>query len=227
LRLLDSIIDGLAERGTSESEILVDSKFHHALAGTYLRLVLPKQTFVVPGTEVEDDQWFLGLNLYNSLIGNGQTEIDGYLFRWWCTNGAIDTKNPSSVWARNAGSGDYSPEEVYAWAKTAVDAVFEPLQGIEDTLFQMTQQSIEGDVNQILEDLFDDYGIPARDKKAIIANMVEDDELTMYSLMQSVTDAANGDGMSPKEQAKLMSVGGELPHRVDHRCDACHRLTKP
>jgi hypothetical protein len=219
LKLLSRVLDGL-----DGEEVYVDSKFHHSVAGTYLRLVLPSRSFVVQDTGVDDDEWLMGISLYNSLTGKGKTSINGYLFRWWCLNGAIDTKATSGTWTRSMGNGDSS--DVYDWAAEVVGSVVSSLEDSPRMLQDMVGLSIEGDVSQILQDLFEDYKLPARDRKAIIANMVEDDELTMYSLMQSVTEVANSMDITPDEQAKLMSVGGDLTVSAAHRCGSCHRITK-
>lgn len=221
LKLLYNVVDGVQEK-YGDAEILVDTKFHHALAGTHLRLILPTSQFTIQDTDIDDDNWFVGLNLFNSLTGKGKTSINGYLFRWWCTNGAIDTKAASGTWTRSAGEDGL---DVYDWARETVRTVLEPMEGSAHRLQEMAHMSIEGDVVQTLQDLFDDYKLPARDQKRVVDQMVEEDNLTMYHLMQAITNAAN-DVTDPNEQAKLMSVGGDLTRSAKHRCGECHRLTQ-
>lgn len=221
IKLLDNVLEGLKASFGNE-EVLVDSKFHHSVTGTHLRLVLPEHRFVIKDTGVDDDEWFMGISMYNSIISKHRTSLDGYLFRWWCLNGAIDTKASSGTWVRSTSGVDQG--DVYEWAKDIVGNIMSPLAESAHLIQEMAGQSIEGDVNQILSDLFEDYRLPARDRKAIIDNMVEDDSLTMYSLMQAVTEIANTEGLSPDEQSKLMRVGGDLTHSSAHRCEACHRI---
>jgi hypothetical protein len=221
VRLLDSVLEGIKD-SFGDEEILVDKKFHHSVAGTYMRLVLPNRNFTISDSGVDNDEWCMGLNFHNSLIGKTKTSLDGYLFRWWCLNGAIDTKASSGTWTR-ASSGE-DPGDIYQWAREIVGNIINPLDDSAHLLQEMTSQSIEGDVNQILSDVFEDYKLPARDRKAIIARMVEEDNLTMYALMQAVTEIANDMSISPAEQAKLMHVGGDLTHSSAHRCESCHRL---
>lgn len=223
VRLLDNVLEGISDKYGSE-EVLVDSKFHHSIAGTYLRLILPERRFIIEDTGVDSDEWFMGISMYNSLTGKGKTSLNGYLFRWWCLNGAIDKQATSGTWTRNVGSGDNS--DVYDWASEVIDSILSPLERSAELLQTLAHTSIEGDVEQILHDLFDDYNLPARDRKAIIANMVEEDDLTMYALMQCITDTANDMDLDPAEQAKLMAVGGDIPHSGAHRCDSCHRISK-
>jgi hypothetical protein len=221
VQLLDNVLAGIRDNFGDE-EILVDSKFHHSVNGTYMRLILPERKFIINDTGVDEDEWFMGVNMYNSLIGKGKTSLDGYLFRWWCLNGAIDTKATSGTWSRSMGQSEEG--DIYTWAREIIAGIISPLENSAHLLQEMAHQSIEGDVNQILSDLFEDYTLPARDRKSIIANMIEDDSLTMYSLMQAVTEIANSMDMSPEEQSRLMHVGGDLTHSSAHRCESCHRI---
>lgn len=223
LRLLEESLNGI-EAKFGSGEVLVDSKFHHSLARTNLRLIVPEHTFTVQDSGVPNDIWSMGINLQNSLTGDSsaQTSLDGYLFRWWCTNGAIDTHASSGKWSRK--SGGQNAEDVYEWARAAVDEVLGGLEGAFEDIQAMTAVPIAGDVNQILTELFNSGDIPARNRQSVIANLVEDDHLTLYSLMQAITSVANADGIDPKEQSKLMRVGGGLIHSATDRCDNCHRL---
>lgn len=223
LRLLEESLNGI-EAKFGKGEVLVDSKFHHSLARTHVRLIVPEHTFTIENSGTPDDIWSMGINLQNSLTGDSsaQTSLDGYLFRWWCTNGAIDTHTSSGKWSRK--SGGQNAEDVYEWARAAVDDVLGGLEGAFEDIQAMTSVPVAGDVNQILREIFSSNSIPARNQQAVIANLVEDDELTLYTLMQAVTSVANTDGIDPKEQSKLMAVGGGLVHSATDRCDSCHRL---
>jgi len=200
----------------------VDSKFHHSLARTHVRLVIPESTFNIENSGTPNDIWSIGLNLRNSLTGAEQTSIDGYLFRWWCSNGAIDTHATSGTWSRRSNGQD--ADDVYEWARTVVDDVLGGMEGSFDALQQMTDISIEGDVLQILQDIFAHYKVPARNRQAVIDNLVGDTELTAYSLLNAITAVANDPDMDPREQTRLLQIGGDLPYAATDRCNACHRL---
>ena len=223
LRLLDEALAGV-EKKFGKGEVLVDSKFHHSLTRTNLRLIIPEHIFTVSNSKTPNDVWSMGLNLQNSLTGDSgaQTSLDGYLFRWWCTNGAIDTHASSGTWSRKSGGQD--AESVYEWARESVDDVLGGLESAFGDLEQMARTPVAGDVNQLLRETFQAYSLPARSQRAIINNMVDDDEMTMYSLMQAITSVANAADMSPREQATLMTIGGNLVYASNDRCDSCHQL---
>lgn len=221
LRLLEETLTGIENRyGTGE--VLADSKFHHSLARTHLRLIVPEHTYRIDDTGTPNDIWSMGINVTNSLTGAEQTSLNGYLFRWWCSNGAIDTNASSGTWSRRSGGQDEA--EVYEWARSVVDDVLGGLEGSFDAIQEMARTPVAGDVNQILRETFATYNLPARNRQAVIANLVEDDQLTMYSLMNAITSVANAGDMDPRESATLMAVGGDLVHAATDRCDSCHRL---
>ncbi len=220
LRLLDMVLAGIYEKYGADAEILVDYKFAHSLRQTHLRLIVPDSTRQITGTAVADDPWSVGVQLRNSLTGVEQTSVDGYMFRWVCTNGSIDTHATSGVWSRRGGQGD----EVYEWARVAVDDVLGGLEGALDAVQEMVEAPVEGMANLVLKDVFAQYQVPATQRHEIIANLVETTDLTMYSVMQAVTQVANGADVTLDQQSQLMRIGGDLSHRFNARCESCHRM---
>jgi hypothetical protein len=81
------------------------------------------------------------------------------------------------------------------------------------------------DVAAALADVFDTYRVPSEAREAIIENMVNSDDLTMYGVMQAVTQAANDADLPEKARLSLMEVGGDIPRATTQRCQTCRRLT--
>jgi hypothetical protein len=221
MRLLDEALNGIEARyGTGE--VLADYKLSHSLRKTHLRLVIPGSSRTIQGTGQADDTWSVGLQIKNSLIGEERTSIDGYLFRWVCTNGAIDTHSSSGAWTRRGGGGE---SEVYEWARAAVDDVLGGLEPALDAVQATVHIPIEGQANEILRDVFAHYGTPLPERARIIENMVEQGgTLTMYAVMQAITQVANDSEMEPSHVENLLRMGGDLPHAAGSRCEACRRL---
>lgn len=222
LRLLDTALEGI-EAKYGRGEVLADYKFTHDLQRTHIRLIVPEYVRTIDNSGTDNDTWSVGIQLKNSLIGLEQTEINGYLFRYWCTNGAIDTRNNSNaVWSRRGKIGR-DEDAVFEWARDAVDEVLGGFEASLDAIQAMTEISIEGTAVEALRDVFTINRIPTAQRNRILGNMINEDTLTMYSLMQAVTEAANADGLSPVDVERLMRAGGDLPILAEEgRCNPEH-----
>lgn len=221
LRLLDESLNAIEEK-YGKGEVFVDPKFEHSLRRTHLRLIVPEYMRTMTDTGTEDDNWSIGVQFLNSLIGEHQTEINGYMFRWWCINGAIDTFANSSKWSRKSGG---QSDSVYDWAREAVDEVLGGLEHSLDLVQATAEISVEGEVNDVLKEIFDTFQIPGAARQLVVDNMVESDDLTMYSVMQAITAAANSPEVDPAHILGLMQAGGSLPHIATQRCGSCRRFT--
>ena len=222
LRLLDTVVASL-EKKYGAGEILADYKFHHDLEATAVRLIVPGERRIITGTGVADDSWSVGLQFKNSLIGLRQTELSGYLFRYWCTNGCIDTMNSTGGFARKGST----EEDMLAWAQEGVDEVLGGLESQLDAVQQLTAQPVTGDVVNVLTDLFAAYNVPGRERRRVIDTMADTDDTSMYSLMQAITQAANAEGLGYRQVEQLMAMGGHVVHAAEGRCsedNPCRRL---
>lgn len=222
-RLVDTVLAEVGKTYGTEDPIYVDSKYHHNLKQTYLRLVIPAGTREIVNTSVNEDNWSVGVQLKNSLTGEGPTALDGYLFRWWCSNGAIDSKHSLGSWDRRLriDSGDHQ-QAVLDWAQESSQRILERIPDALASVQGLTETSIEGQSSDVLRDLFNRYGVPARMQNPVLDHALDNDP-TMYEVMQAFTQAANG-VTNPKNQEELMLVGGDIALSEAHRCDSCHRV---
>jgi hypothetical protein len=219
LKLLDVVEKGL-EKKYGTGEILADYKFTHNLEATALRLIVPGARRVITGSPVADDSWSTGIQFRNSLIGLKQTILEGYHFRWWCTNGCIDVANTSGGFARR----NTSEADVLEWAALAVDEVLGGLEPTLDQIQALVGQQVAGTVVDVLEDLFAQYGLPKRERTRVLNTMADTDDMTMYGLLAAVTSAANHDGVNPRAVQQLLTMGGHIAHNAPDRCESCRRL---
>lgn len=221
LSLLEQAVAGIREK-FGDVEILADYKFTHTLRQTALRLVVPEGYRVLTGTGDDDDAWSVGVQLRNSLTGTTQTSMEGYLFRWICTNGQIDARNTSGSWTRRK---DATEAEVYDWARQAVDEALSGLDGALDAVQSLTDVRIDGSLSDTLRDVFEHYRIPIGHRSKIIDLIsAYPGEVTMYVIMNAITQVANEHGLEASAVDALMRVGGDLPYSADQRCGACRRI---
>ncbi len=222
LRLLDQAVAGIEARFGAGTEILADYKIAHSLRRTHLRLIVPATHTELHDTGTADDVWSLGLQFRNSLTGEDKTSIDGYLFRWTCTNGQTDSAATSGAWTRRSGGTE---ADVYDWARAAVDDVLGGLEPALQAVQALTRIPVRGEVNAVLRDIFTHYKVPLGERSRIIEKLVDaDGELTMYTGMNAITEVANDTDLDPAHVDNLLRMGGDLPHTVTDRCGTCRRL---
>lgn len=220
LELVERAVDGI-QRKFPDAEIYFDAtKMAHSLRQTFTQLVIPDMTRMMVDTGSDNDLWWGGVQIKNSLVGDGQTGVEGFLYRMLCTNGMIDTGPTAAGWSRKTGGQD--PEDVYRWAQQAVDDVLGGLESSFAAVQSTATEAIDGDVAQTIRDVFAEHRIPGPLQRGVLDELVDNDELTMYGLMNAVTAAANGE-ISPAHQQLLMRTGGEVARHAD-RCRACRRI---
>jgi hypothetical protein len=224
LGILDRLVASIRRfYKADEQDLLVDYKFVHSLELTQARVVVPGfvRNITGPGTAEPSDLWSTGVQWQNSQLGLKPTSVDGYLFRWRCTNGMTDTLVTSGKFNRRDGSGS----DVYDWAGEAVDEVLGGLEHALGGVQDATTIPVEQDVSLVLDDLFRQHKVPGKLQAEIIRNMAEvGGELSMYTLLNAITLAANDPDLSPGSVVKLQQVGGHVAHSAEMRCVSCRRI---
>lgn len=222
MQLLDFATEQIWDRFGSRVEILADYKMSHSLRQTTVRLIIPATGWQLTDTGTEDDRWSMGVQMRNSLTGASLTSFDGYLFRWTCTNGQIDTRVFSGPYTRRK---DIGPDEVYTWARQSVDDVLGGLEPALSNVQRLTQLNIEGSLTDTLRDVFEHYRISIPHRPKIISYLEQyQGEVTMYVIMNAITQVANDASLDPAAVESLLRVAGEFPYSAEGRCGACHRL---
>jgi hypothetical protein len=204
--------------------VLADYKYTHDLRRSSYRLIVPEHVRQIASARAggKDDQWSTGISVRNSLVGETPTSVQGYLFAWWCTNGSINTHAKSGKYNRRTQGQEEA--EVYQWAKQSVDGILGGLEHMLDAVEDLTTTPVEGEVHAVLADIFKEYRVPQKSRESIITSLVEIEDLTMYGVMNAVTQAANVPGVDDKAITALMEIGGDLPRATSSRCEHCHRL---
>lgn len=216
--LLEAVVGSIRKQYGSDTEILADYKIHNSLEHTDIRLIIPDRLHSITGGGLSDvpsgesDIWSAGVHLYNSLVGKGQTTVESYLFRWWCTNGATTTLTDVGTWSRR--SNGQNDAEVYLWAQEAVDEVLGGMEGQFASVQALTGLGVAGNVADILREIFADYNVPVSQRSQITDALLESETLSMYSIMNAITQTANSVVDNPRRADRLMRVGGAIPTKT-------------
>lgn len=214
LQLAEKVIEGIRTRHGSDLPIFADYKFHNDLQATNVRFIIPTTERVITDSRMsdvpagQDDTWLAGVHLYNSAVGKGQTSLEAYMFRWWCTNGATTTLQDVGTWSRRVNG---QQDDVYGWARDTVDEILGGMEHQFDEIQALTRLNIAGNTADILAEIFKRYEVPVSQRDTIMARLLETENLTMYSVMQAITQVANEADMEDRRRDRLMRIGGAIP----------------
>lgn len=204
--LLDNVLEGISNQ--FDGEVFADYKFRHDLNQTDVRLIVPELVRDIHGTQVEGDTWSAGIHLTNSLTGGAVTSVEGYLFRYWCTNGATTVNNEVGKWNRKVMG---QQEDVYAWARDSVDEILAGMEQQFDAVQSLTSMNVSGNVADVLNDVFKDFDVPVSQRQGVIDALLESESLTLYEVMNSITQLANDPALKPERVDRLLRAGGAIP----------------
>lgn len=214
VRLLENVVGGIQEMHGGSTPIYVDNKFHNSLQRTDVRVIIPAQERIIHGGGMDDvpegaeDTWLYGVHLTNSMTGKVQTSLEAYAFRWWCTNGATTTLDGIGNWSRRTNG---QQEDVYEWARQSVDEVLGGMDHLFDQVQALTQLNVSGNTADVLREIFAQYEVPVSQREAIMKRLLGMETLTMYTIMQAITEVANEADMEDRRRDRLMRIGGALP----------------
>lgn len=214
LNLLEKTVEGIQQRHGADTPIYADYKFHNSLFQTDVRLVIPAQERIMQDTNMSDvptggeDVWMAGVHLSNSLVGKKQTSLEAYMFRWWCTNGATTFLEGVGNWSRRSNGQN---DDIYEWARESVDEILGGLEYRFDQVQALAHLNVAGNTADVLREIFAQYEVPVSQRDSIMARLLESETLTMYSIMNAITQVANEADMEDRRRDRLMRIGGALP----------------
>lgn len=226
LPVIDRVVGQIKDRfGTDE--IYVDYKLAHSLERTALRFVLPSYVRTIDSARnstSKPDNWSLGIQLTNSIMASPETKlsVSGYLFAWWCTNGAISTHATSGNYNRRVNGQEL--DEVLEWVGNSTHSIFGDLDHELDAIEELTQVQLQGEINDVVQDVFKQFKIPKGMHQTILNNLIDSTDLTGYGLMQAITQSANEIDVTDGVREKIMTVGGAMGSTLTDRCSSCHRV---
>lgn len=214
LQLAENVLSGIRKRHGSDIPVFADYKFHNDLQDTNVRFIVPTTDHVITGGNLpdvptnSDDTWLAGVHLRNSAVGKGQTSLEAYMFRWWCTNGCTTELENVGTWSRRING---QQDDVYAWAEEQVEEILGGMEHRFTEVQALTRLGVAGNTADILGEIFKRYQVPVSQRDSIMAILLEQEDLTMYAIMNAITQVANEDDMDDKRRDRLMRIGGAIP----------------
>ena len=169
------------------------------------------------------DALYGGIRMQNSILGEHKIEITPYVFRQWCSNGAIVSENIAQ-WSRRSNDGS----DLRSWVLDNTQSAVNALDNEFSRIRKLADSKLEGSVDQTLASLFRKFGIPVRTQQQIVeaAEASNDGKgpETAYDLWNAITvTATHSDSLSRPAARMLMGVAGEVSQQYSV-CPSCHQI---
>jgi len=168
------------------------------------------------------DPLYGGISVQNSIFGSKALEVTPYIFRQWCSNGAI-TSESLSKWSRRSNNTD----DIALWAQSAADRSVKELNCEFNRIKQLTEIGV-GQPDSTLKSIFRKFGIPTRTQGIIRDEVAKQNDgmgaQTMYDVWNAVTAVGTHNQALSQESARdLQLVAGEMTKDYTV-CDKCHQV---
>lgn len=210
-RVLEAIEDSLNEINVPTNDLYFDK----------VRVSLDRVSFAVITHEKAEeikpgDIFDAGIWTHMSPTGESFTEVSPYLNRLVCTNGMT---SPVVV-ARHSQRGS-DGDSIYEWTKNTTVQAWDAIDGELNAIRNLTEIEIDGNVHNIMADLFERHHIPVRQRESILEALGEESDGTMYGVAQAFNRAAN-EIEDVSALRHLLMVTGDIAHQTE-RCTTCMR----
>jgi hypothetical protein len=168
---------------------------------------------------INKDTLFGGVQIRNSILGKKTVEVSPYIFRQWCTNGAISSESVGRYTRKRRGGGDDIDDwmtEIIGSASNALDREFERIR-------HLTTVSVTGHLGEVLDGIQKDHSIPKNTMNDIRDEATSSNAQTMYDVWNAITRVAtHSDSMTPLSAIKLQGIAGHVTKQNEF-CTSCYR----
>jgi hypothetical protein len=203
----------LAEQKIGSEHILGYHQVYSDLEHSTISIVLDKVF-----EPVHEDTLFGGIKLRNSILGKDVIEIDPYIFRQWCSNGATTEE---SLGRYNRKKHDILDN----WVSEIIDSADRTLNAEFERIRHLTEISVNDHVSETVRGLGKDYRISNKIIEEVLEEVYTDPKAeTMYDVYNAFTwVASHNPGLTPNAIHKLQQIGGRIAKK-NALCGSCHRV---
>jgi len=210
---ISDIIEG-AERQLGDDHILGYHKFWSDHVAFYFSIVTRKSA-----EAIKDDTLFAGIRVRHSLLGEASTQVQAYVFRQWCSNGAT-TEDTIGAWRRRSNN-----EDLDSWFQKAIREADKSFDTEVGRLRQLAGISVEENTSDVLNAVLDQSLVPQGLQKEVRSRVIDRDPETLYDIYNILTEVDTHSDYFDKHQSSRGLLDRVASHLSRHSelCPVCHR----
>lgn len=166
---------------------------------------------------VNQDTLFGGIKISNSILGKDTIEVSPYIFRQWCSNGAITEQALGKYTRKKHDNLDGWLQEIIEGADSQLDQEF-------DRIRHLTTVSVKGHVAETVNGVGDDRNLPGKVVEEVLNEAIASKAETMYDIYNAFTKiASHSTELTPMSANRLQHAAGVITknHEI---CSQCHRV---
>lgn len=166
---------------------------------------------------VNRDTLFGGIKISNSITGQEVIEISPYIFRQWCSNGAITADALGKYTRKKHDNLDNWFNEIIEGANSTLDKEFERIR-------HLTSISVKGHLSETISGIGKDRRLSGKIIEQVFDQATSENAETMYDVYNAFTWVASHDSdLTPTAVSRLQWIAGAVAkeHEV---CTECHRI---
>jgi len=184
----------------------------------YSRMGIVTDKSFTPLNSEPTDILYGGIQIQNSILGKDVVEVSPYIFRQWCSNGAISSERLGTFTRKKRGDGlDDWFHEIIGDADSKLDREFERIS-------HLTSISVRGHIPEVLEGIRRDHHISKKIIEVVQDQATSSNVQTMYDLWNCITRVAtHNETLSPMASSRLQNVAGHVTKNHE-LCSQCHRV---
>lgn len=166
---------------------------------------------------VKEDTLFGGIKIQNSILGKDVVEVSPYVFRQWCSNGAITSQNLGRYTRKKHDNLDNWFSEIIEGASSEVEKEFERIR-------HLTEVSVKGHIAETIQGIAKDRRLSQKITEEVLNEAISEKAETMYDIYNAFTKiASHNTDLTPLAANRLQWIGGIIAK--DHElCSQCHRV---
>lgn len=176
----------------------------------------------VPDPGIAKQYLQAGAMIQFSPIGAVNPQVQSYILRQWCTNGAVSTDVLRSY--NYGGGGGNDGDNIWQWFRRSVQDAVNSASAIHDRWAKMVKENIpKGERAAVLEAMIKEAGLPDDIAAAVRARAVEEPIRNTYDVMNHITYASTHLLEEPRQIVRAQNAVAAFQNREQHSrlCPYC------
>jgi len=214
---ISEIVDAIERQLGKENVVGYHKPWLHSWENIEFSVVTPK-TAEVKGNDLMN----AGIRIHHNLLGTGPSRLTAYMFRQWCSNGAI-TMDDIDTWSSRNNEEDFS-----LWIQKSTREAGTAFDKEIGRLKKLSEIPTDGNSADILTGVLEGSSVPQNLQTEVRNIFIDENVETLYDVYNVLTRIGTHSeyfNEHPNARGLLERVGANLSLHSEF-CPTCHRQNR-